>query len=78
MSKEYDGGPAFPIASEFDERRGEMVRYGTYGMSLRDYFAARAMASLMISAFGDPHMTPDVLAEEAYQWADAMLKARAQ
>ena len=38
----YDGGPAFPVAEVFDERRGETTQYGAAGMSLRDYFATHA------------------------------------
>ena len=52
------GGPAFP----FDT--------GTCGMTLRDYFAAKAMPELI--GFGSPESG----AEVAYKWADAMLKAR--
>lgn len=43
-------------------------------MGLRDYFAARAMQALI----GEQNrLRVDVLASEAYQWADAMIKARA-
>jgi hypothetical protein len=42
----------------------------TYGMTLRDYFAARAMQELMGTA------DIDDCCETAYKWADAMLKAR--
>lgn len=46
------------------------------GMTLRDYFAAKAMQGLIAS----PHM-PDAfnvqpVADKAYMMADAMLKAR--
>lgn len=75
-----DGGPAFPEAGE----RGKAA--GGEGMSLRDYFAAKAMQGLCSSAFkymaGEGHATPEALAimEDigvvAYRMADAMLKAR--
>jgi hypothetical protein len=39
-------------------------------MTLRDYFAAKAMQSLVIDTM------PNKCAELAYQYADAMLKAR--
>jgi hypothetical protein len=43
------------------------------GMTLRDYFAAKALQAL-ISA---DHMTPhDYVAIDAYSYADAILKAR--
>jgi len=58
------GGPAFPYEN----------RYEHEGMTLRDYFAAKAMQGIMT----DPDMTmgADKLAEWAYTMADAMLKAR--
>ena len=40
------------------------------GMTLRDYFAAKAMVELM----GTEEIS--VCCESAYRWADAMLKAR--
>ena len=40
------------------------------GMTLRDYFAAKAMQSFVIDTM------PDKCAELAYEYADAMLKAR--
>jgi hypothetical protein len=49
-------------------------------MSMRDYFAAKAMQSayLHFSADADvtKHWTTEGLAESAYAMADAMLKAR--
>jgi hypothetical protein len=65
------GGPAFP-AMHFDLTENE------HGMTLRDYFAAKAMQSLMVgqkasSLYGGAHMAISML---AYQQADAMLKAR--
>ncbi len=56
------GGPAFP--SVFDHDRG---------MTLRDYFAAKAMQGIL----ADPS-TPEIMdiAGAAYEMADAMLKAR--
>ena len=55
------------------------------GMSLRDYFAAKAMQVLMTETDGinddnpgSPRWTSNTLAELAYEQADAMLKAREQ
>lgn len=46
-------------------------------MSLRDYFAAKAMAAAMgWSLPPDEQMTPDEVAHDAYAIADAMLRAR--
>jgi len=60
------GGPAFPI-----EINSEMT---CLGMTLRDYFAAKAMQGFA-SHLG-PGVTFNSRAEIAYEWADAMLKAR--
>ena len=57
------GGPAFPTERNL-----------TQGMTLRDYFAAKAMQGIMT----DPNLSMgrDEVAEWAYRQADAMLKAR--
>lgn len=64
------GGPAFPCPDEFKPE---------FGMTLRDYFAARVMQSGMVNATGLPD-TPDemlqVFCGQCYRVADAMLKAR--
>lgn len=72
-----DGGPAFPLQSI-----GPEFSAGYCGMTLRDYFAARAMQA-GISRWGGAGSMHDeggiahsMLAEQAYQIADAMLKAR--
>ena len=76
MSKDT-GGPAFPQAfdSDFDRVKG---------MTLRDYFAAKAMmvyyapGMLGASCGGDFADSPEAIAEWSYRMADAMLKARAK
>ena len=61
MTKE-NGGPAFPLGH-------------SSGMSLRDYFAAKAMQSMINNK--DYLDTPaPAIALDAYYLADAMLKAR--
>ena len=65
------GGPAFPQGS---------TNYG--GMTLRDYFAAKAMQAQIASQY-DVDMRGldgwrDEFAREAYRYADAMLAARGQ
>jgi len=45
------------------------------GMTLRDYFAAKAMAVLMGSAYNIPHAE---VASRAYWFAEQMMKAREQ
>jgi len=45
------------------------------GMTLRDYFAAKAMQSL-ITVYNDDKNIVDEYAQRSYEIADAMLKAR--
>jgi len=45
------------------------------GMDLRDYFAAKTVPSL-VKTFENYVTTPDDVAKLAYQYADAMMKAR--
>lgn len=60
MNEKQTGGTAFPFSDL------------TKGMSLRDYFAAKAMQSFVQL----DHMGSGVLAKEAYEIADAMIKER--
>ena len=69
MSKD-NGGPAFP--TEHTDASGLYD-----GMTLRDYFAAKAMQG-MIASYGYLRSEVDVIAESAYDCADAMLKERAK
>jgi hypothetical protein len=48
---------------------------GNFDMTLRDYFAAKAMAVLMTSAWSIPHAE---VANKAYWFAEQMMKAREQ
>ena len=67
MSNTNTGGPAFPVGTAFQ------------GMTLRDYFAAKAMQTLLIAQPKDWPMGFDVsVSVAAYQMADAMLEAREQ
>ena len=65
MSNTNTGGPAFPT--------GTGVTPYNPGMTLRDYFAAKAMQAVI--ARGDDTNRPG-MAEWSYAMADAMLKAR--
>lgn len=68
------GGPAFPRPSVVNAS-GDTLEFGTDGMPLRDYFAAKAMQAY----FAREHegvWSMAACAEESYQMADAMLKAR--
>jgi hypothetical protein len=74
MSNTNTGGPAFPVEyydAELDKR------IVVQGMNLRDYFAAKAMQSLIIANGPAPQGGWPTYAERtAYLVADAMLKAR--
>jgi hypothetical protein len=77
MSNTNTGGPAFPhLRRHVGNNTYEQLAEG--GMTLRDYFAAKAMQGLMGRAWGV--MDADELfrtwANSAYTIADAMLKAR--
>ena len=68
MNEINTGGPAFP-RNILDHGHGVTTVHES-GMTLRDYFAAKAMQALLHKNYFD------VAAKEAYQMADAMLKAR--
>jgi len=70
MSKN-DGGPAFPSAGGMAEIVSRMSQSDN-GMSLRDYFAAAVLPSLL-----DKHSYVHV-AGHAYTIADAMLVERSK
>ena len=69
------GGPAFPYS--FPDGRKDDYNVA-YGMTLRDYFAAKAMQGILAGTHpivkqAEPLPT---VARVAYAQADAMLKAR--
>lgn len=89
MSKENDGGPAYPA------KRFERIENGKFstsadvdysGMSLRDYFAGQSLVGLLSNEallkqlFGQGRLrgvdTDDAVAQFCYQQSDAMLKER--
>jgi len=88
MNEQNNGGQAFPcdLTCYDQEVRNEMR-----GMSLRDYFAAKAMQSHLTAQWEKfyrlPHDDSETnpfevfdttdMTEMAYEVADAMLKARA-
>ena len=65
------GGPAFP----FTEFQKDGAKVSAYGMTLRDYLAAKAMAAYLVAANGNPP-EPETTAECAYFMADAMIAER--
>lgn len=48
------------------------------GMDLRDYFAAKAMQSLILGLDNGNESQADLIPSTAYGFADAMMKAREQ
>ena len=51
---------------------------GHQGMTLRDYFAAKAMAALVARDVDEPNDDASYYASQAYTVADAMLAERAK
>ncbi len=62
------GGPAFPAEATNST-------FASSGMTLRDYFAAKAMQAMVGSQWPDSNDRPEI-GKRSYQMADAMLKAR--
>lgn len=72
MSKN-NGGPAFPLPVK-DANCCARLDSGYGGMTLRDYFAAKALQGIL--ADSKVEATPTEFAAASYRMADAMLKAR--
>ena len=70
---------AFPRPHSVDDVDGDISYPAHAGMTLRDYFAARALQNFrdQIGSQSDQEWF-DLMAEGAYRMADAMLKAREQ
>lgn len=82
MGKINDGGPAFPVEDIVVRKEGKLhgAPVSSAGMSLRDWFAGRAMQAALVNAsasneevLGELFQT---IAELSYMAADAMLAAR--
>ena len=65
-----DNTPAFPVSGDWSQIKDK-------GMTLRDYFAAKAMQGMLSENSGIRYPT-DELAKFAYAVADEMMKARTQ
>ena len=86
MSEKIEtGGPAFPCHADIIPSKDRDYA----GMSLRDYFAAKAMQGIVSSIDGEDNYrrlrghaaaaelsVSEWIARDAYKQADAMLKAR--
>lgn len=92
MSK-IDGGPAFPTTEWGRTQDGSVAQQSIGGMSLRDWFAGKALAALIAKfplltdtegTHGEKHDLDELmqvgrdLAASAYEYADAMLAERAK
>ena len=76
MSNTNTGGPAFPY--EYFDKQLNQNRIAV-GMTLRDYFAAKAMPAVLTELWQQgEHESPipPLAANFSYEVADAMLKAR--
>lgn len=102
MNKINDGGPAFPAAWANDSDLNAIAPNGQVcppfssiplpGMSLRDYFAAKALQGLLADPSTNTAINStdrdfiererqkfaDLTARAAYRMADAMLRARGE
>ena len=74
MSKET-GGPAFPVDVLY-QQDGQPHRLVSYGISMRDYFAAKALAGML--ADSEVKATREDFVERSYALADAMILERAK
>lgn len=90
---EFENPPAFPRQHSVADANDPAFKLGADGMTLRDYFAAKAMASMVgnqiwvattrgyllkdgAQELGISARGYEMLANQAYEIADAMLRAR--
>ena len=66
--------PAFPCEWDYINSNREAAN----GMTLRDYFAAKAMQGVIAGGTLPVSVSDEELAGAAYDMADAMLKARTE
>lgn len=81
MSLIDEGGAAFPRAGGNWHYGDSPASEPQAGMSLRDYFAAQFIASLMApgpASWGGATNKPEIVAHYAYLFADAMLQERSK
>ncbi len=78
MSDKETGGNAFPTGSWEYDGPGNVLPYQEPGMTLRDYFAAKAMQEIISGMLiPENNAIPEArVANLAYLMADAMLKER--
>jgi hypothetical protein len=81
MSKKIKtGGVAFPSGESYYDGAGNLRGKNSLheGMTLRDYFAAKAMQGLLSNSETNRAWGVNENAKYAYEQADAMLKARGE
>jgi hypothetical protein len=76
IDKETKAGEYIPPAFPLHNHGAQTLGMHLTGMSLRDYFAAKAMQGLFSHKPWNIVYRPEDWAKESYQMADAMLKAR--
>ena len=73
MIETKDGGSAFPLS-------GPLTTSDNLGMTLRDYFAASALAGMELTVENDMGSgfwySPSIIAGRAYAIADEMIKRK--
>ncbi|ENT3297202.1 hypothetical protein ACFEY4_001985 [Enterobacter asburiae] len=80
--KNQTGGPAFPQSGVCtpEINSWDSDDFGGRGISMRDYFAAKAMQSALLVSKQNPESSfgtfAQSVAEVSYDVADAMLRAR--
>ena len=75
MNTNDKGGPAFPQHPDMPSQLGCISSESDAGMTLRDYFAAAAMQSLIVVYHDDKNLVSDY-AQRAFEIADSMLEER--
>lgn len=72
------GGSAFPLPASWNPHSGNQNNSEEYGMSLRDYFAAKALQGYFANEVCPHRCDGSDVAEYCYRMADAMLAARSK
>ena len=75
-----DGGAAFPSGEQYRNGAGDLCGKSSLyeGMTLRDYFAAKAMQGLLANSETNRSWGVNENAKYAYEQANAMLKAKGE
>ena len=76
MSTIRTGGPAFPQQQGYPQLPDNAPWFE--GLTVRDYFAAKAMQGLIQRGFTEFGNAASQYANLAFEYADAMLEAREQ